>query len=151
MLNLTDFHAQPRPRPSGPAIPASGPSKLSEGLLAPPKCSGAPRVGAKVEDQGHGMDQTLGCCTEWHGVSRRQNQNRPPAPSPPTFHRDLITDVLTFPPPKVSLKDLPGRNIWRLCLRYNPAWESLVLALSLDDRGLITASATYPSFGRRDA
>ena len=68
------------------------------------------------------------------GFLERQNKNQPPVFQP--FLQDLITDVLTFLLHRVSLKDLPRRNIWKPCFRYNPVWESLLLALSLDDREL---------------
>lgn len=117
---------------------------LSAGHPAWPACycrrplAESERQAPSRRPQEHSVDQTLDRqARELHGVSGRDKIKTGPTPRPPRpFLGDLITDVLTFLLPRVSLKDLPRRNIWKLCFRYNPVWESLLLALSSDDRGL---------------
>lgn len=77
------------------------------------------------------------------GLLERQSKNWPPPPVFHAFPRDLITDVLTFLLHRVSLRDLPRRNIWKLRFRYNSVWESLFLASLWDDRALNYSARNY--------
>lgn len=136
-ISLAGFKAWPKTVWTPPILPSQLLQSTFRGPLGIPSVF-LETLGDRRKRQMTVMDKALdsqGRELGWGwGFLESRNKNWSSVLHP--FLQDLITDVLTFLLHRVSLKDLPRRNIWKLCFRYNPAWESLLLALSLDDRAL---------------